>query len=550
MKPCRMFGLLLIAALFLFVATPPAAAQVTSAGTGSFLTGEALATQRAENISALFERLVTAYQEGDKETIERVAKQLDGYLSHREVAFTKDELNKMEEIAQRPEVKAFIEEFYAVRRNADVQQAHHLNNTGYLYENPMLQDYLNQLGQSLVPRTAGQFYAFRIVYDPRPNAWALSTGSIYVTTGLIAMMDNEAQLAYVLGHEIGHVDHRHAFAKERGKVLETLMEADKIHSAKRKAAIFGALAAGVGAAVGAKMGGGSGALFGAALGGVGTYMVASLIQGMRQPKFTEWSDVQERDADEFAARATLEHNFDAREAPKIFVALETGLRNDDRIGLAFHYGRAPSLGDRRQFVQSLLTGALKADLDKRAQTGMQANSPNFNLMMAALKRDNGMLALDYDLFGMARSNLEEAVALRSSDPVAHYYLGRAYKLTARESGDEQKAIDHFVQAIKLDSGRGAFPYPHLDQALALLKRNDRNLMADAQKEIKSYIEGYKVAHAGSVPSNMLTLYDYLSLTGDDSWSMPPVMNTSVQERAGSATLTPVAAPASTPPKPN
>jgi predicted Zn-dependent protease len=409
-----------------------------------------------------------------------------------------------------------------------VERAYRLNVArGFFYPNPMLQDYVNALGQSMVPKGSDRFYAFRIVRDPQPDAWALSTGSIYVTTGLMAMLDNEAQLAYVLAHEIGHVEHRHAFMRERGRILETLLEVEKAKSARRKAAIFGAIAAGLGAGIGAAAGGGEGAAYGAVLGGLGGVAIAQIAESLRQPKFTEWSDLQEKDADSFAAQAALEHNFDVREAPKIFVALEGAVRRDERIGLAFHYGHVGNLSERRQHVQTLLTGTMKASIDQRS--GLQATSPNFNLLMATLKRDNGILALEYDLFDVARKNLEEAVAIRSSDPVAHFYLGRAYKQTARGTGDDQKAIDHFLQAIRYDTGREFYPDPHLEHALALLKRNDPAIMEDAQKELKRYVELYQARQGGAVPAgwpiSMSILYDYLSLTGDDKWSVPQVVYT-------------------------
>ena len=79
---------------------------------------------------------------------------------------------------------------------------------------------VNRLGQSLVPKASSWFYALRIMNEPRLDAWALSTGSVCITTGLLAMLDNEAQLAYVLAREIGHVEHRHAYAETRGRLLE------------------------------------------------------------------------------------------------------------------------------------------------------------------------------------------------------------------------------------------------------------------------------------------------------------------------------------------
>ena len=78
-----------------------------------------------------------------------------------------------------------------------------------LYDNPLAQDYVNRVGQSLVPVGSDKLYAFKIILNPVPEARSLSTGTIYVSTGLLASIENEAQLAYVLGHEIAHVEKEH-----------------------------------------------------------------------------------------------------------------------------------------------------------------------------------------------------------------------------------------------------------------------------------------------------------------------------------------------------
>lgn len=494
----------------------------------SGLAGEGRTAQHAEVVNSLWNRLFTAYQ-GDKKEEENLAKDLEGYASHRDVTFSDDERNKMEEMAQRPEVKTIIEAIYAERRAEEIEQAHHLNRIDstqcVFYPNPMLEDYVNKLGQSLVPRDSTQYYHFYMFNDPRADAWSLSTGSVYVTTGLMSMLDNEAQLAYVLAHEVAHVEHRHLYAQTRGVVLQQLLEVEKVKSARKKGMILGAIAAGVGGVVGGAKEGTGGALIGAGLGYFGTTMVTNLIESLHRPKYTDWSNVQEADADEFAVHQIMDHSFDAREAPKVFLTLENSIQRDDRVGMGlFHYGQRNTLVERRQHIQALLTGALKADLEQRAKTGLQTTSPNFALLMSEVKRDNGELALQYDLFDEARQNLEDAIALRSSDPTAHFYLGKVYKRTARTPDEERKAMDHFMQSIRLDTDRLAYAQPHLERALALLKQNDQTVLAEAQQEIKTYIEIYKLNNGGRVPGNMYILYDYLSLTGDNKWSQPPVLN--------------------------
>lgn len=497
------------------------------------LIGEAELAQHHGKIKQLSDKLLAAYESGDKKQQEELFKQMEGYAKNREVTFSDDEKNKMEELAQRPEVKMIIEAVYLETRAEDTERAHNYNLAApgcVFYDNPMLQDYVNRLGQSLVPTGSKQSYAFRIVNRPGPNAWALSTGSIYITTGLMSMIDNEAQLTYVLAHEIGHVDHGHAYAKVRGQVLEELLEVEKERSIRKKGLILGAVAAGLGSAIGGAKGGGSGAAFGAALGIGGAVLATGLVERLRVPKLTDYSSVQEADADEFAAHTVLEHNFDAREAPKVFLSMENSIHRDDRVGMGFHYGQITSLTERRQHVQDLLNGALKADLEKRSAGGLQTSSPDFSLLMSAVKRDNGVLAFEYDLFDEARQNLEEAIAVRSSDPRSHYWLGKVYKQTARTPEEEKKAMDHLVQAIRLDEVRSSYPEAHLQRGLALLKQNDQTVQREAQQEIKTYIELYKLNHGGQTPSNMYILYDYLSLTGDDKWSEPPVVNVTQTQR--------------------
>ena len=72
---------------------------------------------------------------------------------------------------------------------------------------PGLQEYVNQVGQRLAPHShrPNLQYSFTVVDSPEVNAFALPGGHIYVTRGILAYLNSEAELAGVLGHEIGHV---------------------------------------------------------------------------------------------------------------------------------------------------------------------------------------------------------------------------------------------------------------------------------------------------------------------------------------------------------
>tara|TARA_Y100001937_G_scaffold128230_4_gene203304 strand:- start:3018 stop:3995 length:978 start_codon:yes stop_codon:yes gene_type:complete len=80
-------------------------------------------------------------------------------------------------------------------------------------QNAAVQGYVNQVGQKIVARNSlarnPYTYTFRVVEAPYPNAFALPAGTVFVTRPLVAMAETEAELAGVLGHEIGHIKARH-----------------------------------------------------------------------------------------------------------------------------------------------------------------------------------------------------------------------------------------------------------------------------------------------------------------------------------------------------
>ena len=90
-----------------------------------------------------------------------------------------------------------------------------------LYDDPQLASYVDRIGQEVLRTSAyGEAttpaeirntpFHFQLLDSDVVNAFALPGGYIYVTRGLLAFLDNEAQLAVVLGHEAGHVLARHS----------------------------------------------------------------------------------------------------------------------------------------------------------------------------------------------------------------------------------------------------------------------------------------------------------------------------------------------------
>ena len=82
---------------------------------------------------------------------------------------------------------------------------------GAFYDDPELQAYIDRVGQRLVANSdmPDKSFTFSVLDSPDINAFATPGGFIYINRGLLAYLDNEAELAGVLAHEIGHVTGRH-----------------------------------------------------------------------------------------------------------------------------------------------------------------------------------------------------------------------------------------------------------------------------------------------------------------------------------------------------
>ena len=92
-----------------------------------------------------------------------------------------------------------------------------------LYEDPELTAYVERVSRKLVPYVHRKQlpYHFAVLDTAVENAFAAPGGYIYVTRGLLAMANSEAELATVLGHELGHVNARHSVRQMSNQLLLT-----------------------------------------------------------------------------------------------------------------------------------------------------------------------------------------------------------------------------------------------------------------------------------------------------------------------------------------
>jgi Zn-dependent protease with chaperone function len=448
-----------------------------------------------------------------------------------------------------------------------------------LYDNPLVQSYVNRLGQSLVPKSSTRLYAFKVTLNPIPEARSLSTGTVYVSSGLISMVDNEAQLAYILGHEIGHVEKNHWH--------EDVLVANGVdrynEKQQKRRALFSAVAT---VATGGlfKAGGGS-FLEGA---GLALLVAPSLLKFMVADATPTWDKLQEDEADRLGLQYMLERNYDPREVPKFYAGLKRTSQSDRRVGLGFiadaervdertqqvglllvEYGplmvnrqmvigatslalrnnqvggqsqpaapAAPDTGKqlepsrdaeaRQRAAERQISGQMSADIQAKLDAGeLIGSSGEFEAVMAELKRDNGVRAFYYDMFQMARNNLQESLMIRSNDPQAHLYYGKVLKLTARTPDEKRRALFEFVKAIELDRRR-VLPDAHLHRALALMEVKDSSQTREIVESLKEYVSLYQRENGGALPDNMAVIYDYLQEAGEMTWAARPAMNVSTK----------------------
>lgn len=97
-----------------------------------------------------------------------------------------------------------------------------------LYQHPALQTKLREIVARLAPhvrRSDGVTLAWRVflLNDPAPNAMAAPGGRAYVTRGLVALVNDEAELASIVAHEMGHAAARHGAVYPTGVILEQML---------------------------------------------------------------------------------------------------------------------------------------------------------------------------------------------------------------------------------------------------------------------------------------------------------------------------------------
>jgi predicted Zn-dependent protease len=459
-------------------------------------------------------------RERDKARAERDARRYDQLKTFALTLYQtdpdfRDEVDEhFDDVQRQHSEQAFNKNIATPARPTVVHDGDRLRLQNGLYDNKLVSDYINRVGQALVPRDSDKLFAFRLVAHPIPFAETLSTGTIYISTGLVSLLDNEAQLAYVLAHEMAHGQLDHWRLKSALVLAQD--EFDKKEGAKRRW-----LGLGIGAAVGATVAGVSGASAGSTIqaSAGGALLGAAIGHAWGSAMTLDWDTVQENEADSAAFQTILNRNYDVRQVRTLYATLQQAVRQDQRVGLAF-------IGNRRRTAERMantdeLIARMKGDLDAR-EGKLTLTQPEYVRVMATLRRDNGILSFYHDMFQLAKANLEYAREHRPNDPAAHYYYGKVLKLIGRTEEDRKLADEAFQRALQFDHRERNYG-AHFYRALALIDRKDASLNSEIAKELQAYLmasirfASEEASFANALPANIDDMYDYLTEVGDVKW---------------------------------
>ena len=342
------------------------------------------------------------------------------------------------------------------RRAQEEQNA--INGSGVLYQDAELENYLNFIVEKLQVNSTSPDISFQIkvVKDPNLNAFAFPNGVIYVHTGILARMDNEAQLAALLAHEMIHCTHRHTL-----RVLRSIKDRPAYFDAVRKTLAKMVMTRGL-----------------AQFLGITGSMAA--ISGYTRELETE--------ADRVGLDLMVKANYDPREALKLFEHLRQEIEIEG-FEEPYFFGTHPNVHQRIENVNNWLVAKYRGK-----GTGLK-NTKIFQSRISRLILDNARLDLRQGRFYIAQRTVKKYLITKPEDARAYYLLGEIFRQRDRQN-DTSAALKNFEKAISLNP---SFPEPHKAMGLIYYKDGDRRLaksffesclLLSPDTPDKAYIQGY------------------------------------------------------------
>ena len=295
-----------------------------------------------------------------------------------------------------------------------------LEQSDALYRDSKLEAYVNQVAMRLVatvPEKGGGFRV-KVIKDPHLNAFTYPDGFCYVNTGILARLENEAQLAVLLAHEIAHYVNHHAvngirrLQHQPDPAARDLADKDTASSA--------------------------------------------LVPQSVKCTWSGYRHEAELEADREGLKLMMRAGYNPYEALRLFEHLAEEMAWEKYYEPLF-FGSHPRLQTRIEKCSEFL-----GSIDPTR--GLRLYGENrFGFMLRDVILDNIALDIQAGRFDQARQASERFLATYSDDARVYYLLGEIYRQLGRDRDESNRAESFYKRAIDLDAG---YPEPH--RALGLM----------------------------------------------------------------------------------
>ena len=299
-----------------------------------------------------------------------------------------------------------------------------------VYKDPQLTTYLDSMGKKLakLSHRPGLPYEFKILDTPVVNAFAVPGGYVYFTRGILANLNSEAELAGVMGHELGHITARHSAQQySRAQLAQLTLGSAMMLSETLQ-------------------------------------VLAPLAQMGVSMLFLSYSRDNEREADDLGVAYSSKAGYDATHMALFFETLERMKPTSDKSGLPEWFSTHPDPEDRIGAVQR---EAIKWQKD----LGLKNFKVNRDVY---LKQLNGMVYGEDPREGFVENDVFYHPLLRFQFPVpANWTLQNTRAMVQMTSGKKDAAIMFTLSSAKSPE----------QAARDFVRKNRGRLMASDQKRI-------------------------------------------------------------------
>jgi len=343
--------------------------------------------------------------------------------------------------------------------NRSEEEQARLGASGHIYEDPDLAAYVNEVARKLVPeRVQDDMVRFKIkmVKNPLLNAFAYPNGAIYIHTGILTRMENEAQLAALLGHEMTHVTHRHAVLGFRN-----LQKKTAIMATLQVAAIpFG--------------------VYGSVATLLGTVGGMAAISG--------YSQEMESEADRVGMAMMVKAGYDPSEAPRLFEHIKRDIE-EYKIKEPFFFGSHPKINDRIESFSHIL------ESEYSGQKNGKDEVERFAEKVQPLLLDNAFMDMSLGRYGPAQRAVERFLRREPRSARGHFALGEVFRQN-NGAGDMDRAEQEYKLALEYSP---SYPEPYRTLGILYYKQSrwkesermlDKYLSLAPSAPDKGYVEQY------------------------------------------------------------